>query len=147
MEVDLIKTVIFYIENPSNSYALLTIGVLLLAIEFSTPGGFVLGILGSIITAYAFWILGYYTALIFSVIAFVAVVYLGYEAFRLKKQTGKEAMIGQRAVVKKPLDPKGKVLFAGELWNAKSVDGLAISSNEVEIVGKEGLMLIVKETK
>lgn len=143
MELDLIKTVIFYMENPDNAYAVLTIGVLLLAIEFSAPGGFVLGLIGSIITAYAFWVLGFYWALIFSVIAFVAVIYLGFEAFRLKKALGKEAMLGSIATIAKPLNPTGKVLYNGELWNAKA--DREIESGEVKIVGKKGLTLIVEE--
>lgn len=143
MELDLIKTLIFYMENPDNAYAVLTIGVLLLAIEFSSPGGFVLGLLGSIVTAYAFWLLGFYFALILSLGAFIAVIYLGYEAFRLKKAIGKEAMIGAIVTIKKPLDPVGKVIFNGELWNAKSTKQIA--TGEVKIVGKKGLTLIVEE--
>lgn len=140
MELELIKTIFFYLENPDNLYAILAIGILLLVIEFSATGGFVLGVAGSLITAYAFWLLGYYWALIFSFAALVAVVYLGFEAFGQKK--AEDLMNGSIVAVSMPIDPVGKVIYKGEIWNAKSDD--RILDGDAKIVGKDGLMLIVK---
>jgi membrane-bound serine protease (ClpP class) len=45
---------------------------------------------------------------------------LAIKAHRNKVQTGREALIGQIAVVKSPLTPEGTVSLMGEMWNAVS---------------------------
>ncbi len=59
--------------------------------------------------------------------------------------SGKEGMIGEVGVVKKPLAPKGVIKIRGELWNAVSIDGKKIEpEREVEVVEIDGLTLKVK---
>ncbi len=65
-------------------------------------------------------------------------------ARKKKPETGKEEMIGLEGKVVQTLEPEGMVRIRGELWKAKSKDGERIPAGEnVEVVGVEGLMLIV----
>ena len=63
-----------------------------------------------------------------------------------KKITGSEGMIGLNATVIEPLTPVGVVRVSAELWKAKSVDEYIGADEEVEIVGINGLILIVRLT-
>lgn len=58
--------------------------------------------------------------------------------------TGKEDLKGKTALVKEPLDPKGTVLFQGELWDAISSSGKIPAGEEVIITGVDNLTLFVK---
>ena len=74
-----------------------------------------------------------------------AAVFLVLKVRRRKAVSGTEAMIGQTATVKTNLDPKGQVLFSGEIWNAEPAGDERISEGEeVEIVSIKDLKLIVK---
>lgn len=64
-----------------------------------------------------------------------------------KVATGKEGMMGQVAVVKTPLDPRGKVLIDGELWSAELDEGSASPGEEVIIQKVDGLKLFVTKKK
>ena len=61
-----------------------------------------------------------------------------------KKITGSEGMIGLNATVIEPLTPVGVVMVIGELWKTKSVDEDIGVGEEVEIVGLNGLILMVR---
>ncbi len=65
-------------------------------------------------------------------------------ALHKKKITGSEGMIGLNATVIKPLTPVGVVMVSGELWKTKSVDEDIEAGEEVEIVGLNGLILMVR---
>ncbi len=63
----------------------------------------------------------------------------------LKKQVpvGLPSMIGTRGRITSSLSPEGMVRIKGELWAAKSnEDNLAVG-DEVEVVGEDGLKLLV----
>ena len=52
---------------------------------------------------------------------------------------------GRKGEVIEKLDPEGEVKVRGELWKAKSHDGVDIEPGEdIEVVDREGLTLIVK---
>ncbi|NJE25122.1 nodulation protein NfeD [Thermococcus sp. MV5] len=69
-------------------------------------------------------------------------------AHKRKAQTGKEEMIGLSGEVVEPLAPEGMVRIRGELWKAKSKDGITINIGEkVKVVEMEGLKLIVVREK
>ncbi len=53
-------------------------------------------------------------------------------------------MIGEQGKVMKPLTPVGVIAIKGEYWSAKSVDDSIEAYENVEIVGLEGLTLMVK---
>lgn len=75
---------------------------------------------------------------------FLLIVTLGLRAQRLKVATGAEGLIGSVGEVRSPLDPRGSVFVAGELWRARA-EGEAIQPNEeVTVTGVDGLTLKVK---
>ena len=64
-----------------------------------------------------------------------------------KVTTGSEGMVGQIALVKDVLNPKGKVLVDGELWAAELDDGTAKPGEEVIIKQVNNLKLLVIRKK
>jgi membrane-bound serine protease (ClpP class) len=58
--------------------------------------------------------------------------------------TGREGMIGQAAMVKVALNPRGKVLVDGELWTADIDEGTAQPGEEVVIKKVDNLKLLVQ---
>jgi len=67
-------------------------------------------------------------------------------ARRNKVQTGAEALIGQLAIVRMPLNPDGKVALMGELWNAVSSRPAEIGER-VRVRAVNGLQLEVEPEK
>jgi len=66
----------------------------------------------------------------------------------LKKQTvvGLPTMVGSRGRVTNPLSPQGMVRIKGELWTATSAEGSIGRGDEVEVVGEDGLKLVVRKS-
>ena len=62
---------------------------------------------------------------------------------RRKVETGREGMVGQLAVVKTSLNPRGKVMVDGELWTAELDSGTAQAGEEVVINKIDNLKLYV----
>jgi membrane-bound serine protease (ClpP class) len=58
-------------------------------------------------------------------------------------RTGREELLGARAVVRVALAPRGKVFVLGEWWNATSEVPVEVGA-EVEIVSVDGMMLSVR---
>ncbi len=77
-----------------------------------------------------------------------AVVFITHKVviptFRKKRVTGLEGMIGLEATVIEPLTPVGVVRVGGEYWKAKSASKNIAVGKEVEILGVNGLTLMVK---
>jgi len=65
-------------------------------------------------------------------------------SFHKKKVTGSEGMIGLEGEVIEPLTPFGVIRVGGEYWKAKSVGENIAVGEEVEILGMNGLTLMVK---
>lgn len=65
----------------------------------------------------------------------------------LKKQTviGLPTMIGSKGKVASSLAPEGLVRIKGELWGATSDEGNVDIGEEVEVVGEDGLKLVVRK--
>jgi membrane-bound ClpP family serine protease len=65
----------------------------------------------------------------------------------LKKQTvvGLPTMIGSRGKVASLLAPQGLVRIKGELWGATSTEGNVNKGEEVEVMGQDGLKLVVRK--
>jgi len=54
-------------------------------------------------------------------------------------------LIGEAARVEKTLTPEGTVIIGGELWPARSIDGLVIASRtRVRVVSVDDLSLLVE---
>ena len=65
----------------------------------------------------------------------------------LKRQTvvGLPTMIGSKGKVASSLVPEGLVRIRGELWGATSEVGNVDKDEEVEVVGEDGLKLVVRK--
>lgn len=84
---------------------------------------------------------------LFVALFFTFLVYKVAKARRLKVVTGAEALIGAFGVAVSELKPKGEVRVLGEFWQAKTEDGLISKGERVEVVGREGMFLIVTSAK
>lgn len=78
----------------------------------------------------------------------VAVIfYVGVKAQFRRVKTGKEALIGAKGVATTDLKPKGEIRVLGEFWEATAKDIEITSGQEVEVVGMDGMFLLVKPTE
>ncbi len=73
--------------------------------------------------------------------------YVGIKAQYSKVRTGKEALIGAKGVAVTDLTPKGEVRVMGEFWQATVKDGSIASGETVEIIGMDGMFLVVMPAK
>ena len=89
------------------------------------------------------WLIGTMTVLITLFFAFV--VSRVIRAHRKRATTGKEEIIGRRAVVREKIDPEGTVFFKGELWSAVSDSGPIEIGEEVTVTEIDGLILRVNK--
>lgn len=75
---------------------------------------------------------------------FVSVLYLVIKTHRQSPVSGRQGLIGEKAIVYSwGAEGKGKVFCHGEYWNAKGPAGL-LPDDQVEVVELDGLELIVK---
>jgi len=86
--------------------------------------------------------------IIITITGIVLIVFvLAYIVFKAqvgRVVTGKEALVGERGVADTGLSPKGKVLVAGELWDAESEDGGTIpAGSEIIVSAVNGFRLRV----
>lgn len=78
--------------------------------------------------------------------AFAVITYqMGSRALRKKPVVGLSNMVGSRGEVVSRLDPEGLVRIKGELWKAKSAGRRIDAGEEVTVVRREGLKLIVRK--
>jgi membrane-bound serine protease (ClpP class) len=78
------------------------------------------------------------------------VIWMIYKAVsaRLSKiKTGKEALIGSVGVSVTDLKPQGEIRVVGEFWQATAKEGWIKNGEKVEVVGMEGMFLIVRPVK
>ncbi len=68
---------------------------------------------------------------------------LALRARRSKSMVGIDALLGQTAVVLKPLEPNGQVMVHGEIWEAQSTTPAARDA-QVRVTGIHGLTLHVE---
>ena len=82
---------------------------------------------------------------LFIVAAIVILIFAaGFKAQFKRVKTGKEALIGARGVATTDLKPKGEVRVMSEFWEATVKDTAIGAGQEVEVVGMEGMTLVVK---
>jgi len=74
---------------------------------------------------------------------FVLVAALAFKAQIGRPQTGDQGLVGEIGVVKKALNPEGKVLVHGELWYARS-DQVVAEGTRVQVTGMQRLVLTVE---
>jgi len=87
------------------------------------------------------WLIATVTIIIAALFAFV--VNRAISVHRKQAKTGKEELIGKKALVKVSLDPEGTVFFKGEYWAAISDKGRVEPGEEVIITKVDGLTLYV----
>lgn len=133
---------------------LLGVGLLIAEIKVTSYGLLTVGGIGSLVLGSLILFRSPEPALRVSLaaIATVAGFFLALTVFLLvmvarhahhRVTTGREGLVGERAVARTPLAPEGKVFLLGEWWNAVAevpVDAGA----EVEVVSVEGLLLHVR---
>jgi membrane-bound ClpP family serine protease len=83
-------------------------------------------------------------ALVIVALIVVVIFYLGVKAQFKRVKTGKEAIIGAIGIATTNLKPNGTVRILGEFWEATVKDGEIASGQSVEVVGMEGMFLVVK---
>jgi len=75
------------------------------------------------------------------------IFYVGVKAQFRRVKTGKEALIGSKGVATTDLKPKGEVRVMGEFWEATAKDTDIFAGQTVEVVGMDGIFLVVKPTE
>ena len=73
-------------------------------------------------------------------------IYLALKSRDAKSVMGVESMIGQKALVRQALAPKGRVLLRGEIWNAYCNSHAEVGKTVI-VEAVDGLKLIVKINK
>ena len=87
------------------------------------------------------WLIAVVTLSIAALLAFV--INRVIRAHRRQASTGREELVGKKALVKVALAPEGTVFFKGELWAAVSEQGRVEPGEEVVITKVDGLTLYV----
>ena len=77
---------------------------------------------------------------------FTLVLGKGIGAQSRKVSFGAEALVGGTGRAVTDLAPEGLVLLGGEQWSARCVEGGAVSGDRVEVVGRDGLRLLVRRS-
>jgi membrane-bound serine protease (ClpP class) len=72
------------------------------------------------------------------------VVYKVAQARRMKVKAGPEQLMGQAGKAISPLEPRGEVSVEGQIWRAETIGDHVKQGEQVEVVGREGLILRVK---
>ncbi len=85
-------------------------------------------------------------AAVLIVVALIIVVifYVGFKAQFKRIKTGEEALIGSKGLATTDLNPKGEIRVNGEFWQATTQGGDIPLGQPVEVVGMEGMFLVVK---
>jgi membrane-bound serine protease (ClpP class) len=74
-------------------------------------------------------------------------IYKAATAKLYKIKTGQEALIGSVGVAVTDLNPKGEVRVVGEFWQATTKEAEIKNGEKVEVVGMEGMFIIVRSVK
>ena len=77
----------------------------------------------------------------FAVLLYVS----GSKVLRKKPVPGLTNLIGFKGKVVKPISPEGMIKVNGELWAARSAEGVIKSGEEVIVEGQDGLILLVRK--
>jgi membrane-bound serine protease (ClpP class) len=136
--------------------ALILIGLALFGLEATytshgilAAGGIAAMIFGSMILINSPWPgTRIYLSTVLSVVLPLAVITIilmrfAWKATRSKSVTGEEGLVGSIGVTRTDLNPNGKVLIHGELWDARAEDHLPPGSR-VRVRNVEGLTLLVE---
>ena len=87
-----------------------------------------------------------YPTLGMTVVLSIGIIVFATRTRNLKKQGGIEGMLGETGLVKESLNPHGRVLIHGELWEAECEGEIAEGEN-VSVDSVEGLKIKVSRTQ
>jgi len=76
---------------------------------------------------------------------FIFVLGKGIRAQARRVTFGSEALVGGVAVAVTVLAPEGVIRLGGEQWSARSVEGPVSPGERVDVVGRDGLSLLVRK--
>ncbi|MDC0946884.1 nodulation protein NfeD [Nitrospinaceae bacterium] len=85
-----------------------------------------------------------YPTLGLTIVFSVGIIVFAIQTRNLKKQGGAEGMLGETGIVKENLNPHGRVLVHGELWDAEC-EGKIMEGEHVIVESVEGLKVRVKK--
>lgn len=133
----LFSLVLFIAEVKVISHGLLTVGgtvafVLGATMLFEGPESF-FSVSWSVIVPAALLTIGF----------FVLATRFAWRAWRSKPTTGREGLIGERGVVRRRIDPEGRIALHGETWRARAAEPIE-TGVEVEVVAVDGLTVEVR---
>lgn len=146
---------------PPSAVLLFVLGVTLLVAELKTSIG-ILAISGGICiilgTLFLFsspqWMLYQHVATqiqeILFIMAVISTVFFEFLVFKLAKtrllkvRTGGEALVKAKGIAMTDLYPQGEIRVLGEYWRARAEEESIMKGEHVEVVDKEGLVLIVR---
>ena len=77
----------------------------------------------------------------------VFIFYAGVKAQFARVKTGKEAIIGAKGIATTDLKPKGEVRIMGEFWEATTNDTEVLTGEPIQVVGMNGMVLVVKASR
>lgn len=89
------------------------------------------------------WQVIFFMALLLALF-FLFVIGAAIRAHMRKVQTGEEGMMRARGRALTRLAPSGTVLVEGERWRARVAEGEIAKDDEIEVVGQDGFVLVVK---
>ena len=75
---------------------------------------------------------------------FLFVIGAAVRAHMRKVETGEQGMMHEGGRALSALNPGGSVLVEGERWRARAVEGEIAERDEIEVVGQEGFVLLVR---
>ena len=126
------------------------LGLAVLGVVCGIVAGMLLYFVFEGISFYGFGVQGTVALAVAAAVVAAITAFLLYKVFRAslaKVKTGREALIGARGVAVTDLKPRGQVRVLSEFWQATVRDGAVGSGVEVEVVGMEGLVLVVKRVE
>tara|TARA_B110000438_G_scaffold25314_1_gene23665 strand:- start:435 stop:1754 length:1320 start_codon:yes stop_codon:yes gene_type:complete len=85
-----------------------------------------------------------YPTLGLTIVFSIGIIVFATQTRNLKKQGGAEGMLGETGIVKENLNPHGRVLVHGELWDAEC-EGEIMEGEHVIVESVEGLKVRVKK--
>ena len=95
-----------------------------------------------------FWFFPFTTALPLYILILGISLFLYFKIFKAMRQdikTGREAMIGKKALVVEDINPEGKIQYAAEIWDAAARESCFLEGQQVKISGFRGLVLQVEK--
>ena len=84
------------------------------------------------------------TAVVVTSLFFLFVVGMGLKAQRARPSTGTEGMIGETGETISELNPVGRVLVHGEIWNAKTLGDIISAGEKIKVTAVQNLTLQVE---